>query len=100
MRANTGDTGIKILENISFGKTNDPPTASFERSIFLRIPELLALRRMGFAVVALDGEVAVFAENSQVKAENPPARRFATSFRKGGIKREPILRSYRDIPTL
>ena len=79
------DAAGNVVEDVLFGETDDAPAQVFERNVFLFVFEFLEFARMGFAVVTFDGEIAVFAEDGEVEAENPPPRRLGTSFRKGGI---------------
>ena len=57
-----------MLKNILLAKTNDPPAELFQIRVLLFVFELLDFGRMRLAVVTLNGNVPIRANNSEVKA--------------------------------
>lgn len=78
------NTDIQAQKNIVFGESNDAPTGAIEHGVFVAVLLFLQCARMRSPVVALNGNVAGAAQESDINTEPPLPYR------------EPILRGERD----
>ena|SRR3989338_2789416 len=64
-------TTVEVLHNVFFRQPDDAPAVSLQERVFRRIFCQLDFARVGFLVVALNGDCSFFAEYGDIDAIPP-----------------------------